>query len=173
MWALKYVTLTTHVFFVRYSKMVRLFNREGAATNRRNIRARIMANNSLLGALQILQMLRQSRVLSPRMSPEVQAIEKRKIKLIRNAFRNAGHTNALPFSIEKMINKLTTVERNARRILSAAKRNRENAARKRMNQTNRRVSVPSTRVNYGKRENGRGPNVVVISPGNNRGRRAN
>jgi hypothetical protein len=92
------------------------------------------------------------------MSPEVLAIEKRKIKVIRNAFRNAGHANALPFSIDKMINKLTTVERNARRII-------RNAASKRVLETHRRVTVPSLNVQLAKRTNGRGQNVVVISPG--------
>jgi len=151
-------TISVTRFFLTYSKMTRLFNREGAAANRRAIRTRIMANNSLLESLQILQLLRRSRGVGPRMSPEVLAIEKRKIKVIRNAFRNAGHANALPFSIDKMINKLTTVERNARRII-------RNAASKRVLETHRRVTVPSLNVQLAKRTNGRGPNMVVISPG--------
>lgn len=130
-----------------------------------------MANAGLLEALDYLKIYRAHSHLG--LNQAAKNSIKRLNKEIRNAFRNAGHANVLPLTRNKMINKLASVARGARNNLRAAIRARENEKRKRENATHRQVSVPSLRVNYGKRENGRGPNVLVLSPGNNRGRRVN
>jgi hypothetical protein len=126
-----------------------------------------MANARLLSALEYLQIFKAHRHMG--LSQDAKNAINKLNKEIRKAFRNAGRANVLPLTRNKMINKLASVARGARNNLRAAIRARENEKRKRENATHRRVSVPSLHVNYGKRENGRGPNVLVLSPGNNRG----
>lgn len=147
--------------------MTRLFNRgNAAARNRETIRRNIMARANLLSALQLLRAFRTSRQLRFRLSAENKELEKQKNKLIRNAFRRAGYASVLPFDRNKMISKLSYVEMDARRILRAANRARENAKRKHENGTYRTAHTPSLRVNYGRPNNTGRPGVLVLSPGN-------
>jgi hypothetical protein len=106
--------------------------------------------------------------------------EKYSEKVIRNHFRRAGASMALPYNRVKMITKIRNVYQNAAAIINAQRQMRENTARRRAQQranerlrreinarppaTIRRANVPSRNVQFGKRTNGRGPNVVVLSP---------
>jgi hypothetical protein len=106
--------------------------------------------------------------------------EKVSEEVIRKHFRRAGASRALPYNRAKMITKLRNVYQNAAAIIRVQRQLRENRAlqlaQQRANErlrreinarppaTIRRANVPSRNVQLGKRTNGRGPNVVVLSP---------
>jgi hypothetical protein len=97
--------------------------------------------------------------------------EKYSEQVLRKHFRRAGASGALPRNRLKMIAKLRNVYQNAAAIINARRQIRENSARRRANERLRRarpssrVTVPSLNgVQLGKRTNGRGPNVIVVSP---------
>jgi hypothetical protein len=154
--------------------MPRLLNRGRAAQNRRNTRTRIMAaeNGTLLSWIPKLERYQKLRVNTGRKLNRVtQNWENCALEVIRRHFRDAGASNALPRSRLKLIAKLRNVYANALAIANAQRQLRDDIARRNANERRRRarppnrVTVPSlNRVQFGKRTNGRGPNVIVVSP---------
>lgn len=126
--------------------MTRLFNRgRTAANNRAAVRRTMMARANLLSALRALQTYRTHRHIG--FNQGARNDQNRLNREIRNAFRRAGHASVLPLTRNKMINKLAIAAR-----------------AKPPNVTHRKVTVPTLRLNYGRRINGRGPNVLFFSP---------
>ena len=155
--------------------MPRLLNRGRAAQNRRNARVRVMAaeNGTLLSWLPKLERYQQKRVSTGRrkLNMVTQSWENCALEVIRRRFREAGASNALPRSRLKLIAKLRNVYANASAIVNAERQIRNNNARRNANEKRRRalppnrVTVPSlNRVQFAKRTNGRGPNMIVVSP---------
>ena len=143
--------------------MPRLFNRGRTQNTRRDIRKHIMANNTMLRALEYLQRLRVHRRSGMPFSNNHRRIEKKYNDVIRNAFRRAGHANVLPLGLSKMIDKLSNVRTDAIRIARERRRAHENVH---LNKTHNIVSVPSTRVNYARRTNGGSGGFIVLHPTN-------
>lgn len=128
--------------------MARLFNRgRAAANNRAAVRRTMMARTNLLSALRALQTYRTHRHIG--FNQGARNDQNRLNREIRNAFRRAGHASVLPLTRNKMINKLAI------------------AVRAKPSAPHRKVTVPTLRLNYGRRINGRGPNVLVLSPNGN------
>lgn len=157
--------------------MPRLLNRGRSAQNRRNTRVRVMAidPSGLISWLESLEKYRNQRINTGRnLSNNNKHWEKVSEEVIRKHFRRAGASGALPRSRLKMIAKLRNVYQDAAAIIRAQRQLRDNReiqlAQRRANERLRRarppnrVTVPSLNVHLGKRTNGRGPNVIVVSP---------
>ncbi len=161
--------------------MPRLLNSARSAQNRRNTRVRVMAIDptGLISWIESLEKYRNQRINTGRnLSNNNKYWEKISEKVIRNHFRRAGASTALPYNRAKMITKLRNVYQDAAAIIGARRQNLENRARRLANERQRRanerlrrarppnrVTVPSVNgVQLAKRTNGRGPTVIVVSP---------
>ena len=160
--------------------MPRLLNSARSAQNRRNTRVRVMAiDPGLIFWLTRLENYQKQRINTGRnLSNHNKHLEKISEKVLRNHFRRAGASMALPYNRAKMITKLRNVYQDAAAIINSRRQNLENRARRLANERQRRanerlrrarppnrVTVPSVNgVQFAKRTNGRGPNMVVVSP---------
>lgn len=132
---------------------------------RNNNRVRIIVDKGLSGWVENLNRYRRlpslwSGVWSDRnFTTRQAAIANREI---RQAFRDAGRSNLLPFTRSRMTAKLAGLLNRARRVKNSKSPSPKNK--------NMYAKVPSLRgVGYGKRNNG-GPGVIVISPNGNKRR---
>jgi hypothetical protein len=153
--------------------MPRLFNRNNEARNRRDTRIRVLANTPrFLKWINKLDGYQKKRNTGHRLSNNNKKLENYFHKNIHNHFRIAGQLSVLPRTRVNIIKKLLNVYNNAKAIINAREQQRLNNERRRANArrpaTIRRVNAPSLNVQIGKRMNGRGPNIVVISPNNKR-----
>ena len=160
--------------------MPRLLNRARSAQNRRSTRVRVMAiDPGLIFWLKRLERYQKQRInTGGNLSNNNKFWENFSEKALRNHFRREGASAALPRNRVKLITKLRNVYQDAAAIINARRQNLENRARRLANERQRRanerlrrarppsrVNVPSlNRIQFGKRTNGRGPNVVVLSP---------
>lgn len=132
-----------------------------SSQKRRNMRIRLMSNNggSLMRRLASLETYQKKRVNTGRnLSENNKHWEKYQLNIIRNLFREAGASRALPFRRLKVIAKLRNVYPNALAIVRARSQSNKNK-----NRTPIRPENVSS-LKFGKRLNGRGPNVLVLSP---------
>lgn len=161
--------------------MPRLLNRGRAAQNRRATRAHVLARDygTHMSSLNSLEEYQKQRVNT---GYELNRINRGweiySEKTLRKLFRREGASHVLPRSRLKLIAKLRNVYANALAIANAERQFRNEMERRRANERRRlanekrrralppnRVNVPSlNRVQFGKRTNGRGPNMVVVSP---------
>jgi len=154
--------------------MPRLLNRGRAAQNRRATRAHVLARDygTHMSSLNSLEEYQKQRVNT---GYELNRINRGweiySEKTLRKLFRREGASHVLPRSRLKLIAKLRNVYANALAIANAERQIRNNNARRLANEKRRRalppnrVTVPSLNgVQFAKRTNGRGPNMVVVSP---------